>query len=66
MMTDDVFSGDEAVLGSGNDGDCSNCGIWINDVDGWYCDSCDEVTCEHCGKIEEENKLFLCPSCFLA
>jgi len=48
----------------GTDGDCSSCGIWINNIESWYCDKCKEPTCEYCGKLEEDNKQFLCPNCF--
>jgi predicted RNA-binding Zn-ribbon protein involved in translation (DUF1610 family) len=47
------------------DGDCcSSCGFWIQATGDWFCEECGIPTCERCGKVEDQEFLFLCLECF--
>ncbi len=44
---------------------CQHCTRWIQDTGDWFCEECDTPTCERCGKLDDEDNIFLCPECFV-
>lgn len=43
---------------------CTSCTFWIQATGDWFCEECDQPTCERCGVVEDEEDVFLCPECF--
>lgn len=44
--------------------ECEFCGIWIQMTGDWECEECGQNTCDHCGKFDYVEQIFLCPECF--